>query len=288
MAYLIMSKFILYPLFLLLLLMALSGCFRHCYRSRPFCLKQTDLDQNVRQAFKSTGVAAGDIRYEAWWHFFKDPQLNKFIEISLLCHPDIKEAEARLGRAYQEALIVRSALLPHIFAVADIKREKVSTTAPGFVPGAPDQFTDITLELTPARYELDIWRKNRSLYCAALDRSRSEAANFEEAKLLLSTTVAAVYFDLQYTLARKDVTQKRLKARKELYDLHKQRFGLGITSEFRLYQVDTDVQLLEDLVLQLDARIEIDVHALAALVGNVACVCGEKGVHLVEPRARSD
>jgi NodT family efflux transporter outer membrane factor (OMF) lipoprotein len=87
-------------------------------------------------------------------------------------------------------------------------------------------------------------------------------------------------------LARKEVAEERLKARKELYDLHKQQFDLGIISEFRLYQVDTDVQLLKDLIFQLDAQIAIDKHALAALVGNVTCLCGENGELVVKPAAQ--
>src|SRR5262249_41942889 len=94
--------------------------------------------------------------------------------------------------------------------------------------------------------------------------------------------------DLQMTLARKEVTKKRLEARKELFTLHKQQFDLGIDSEFRLFEVDTEVQRLKDLILQLDARIEIDKHALGALVGNLGCICGNDGELQVEPTAHFD
>jgi NodT family efflux transporter outer membrane factor (OMF) lipoprotein len=269
----------------LALLLCLSGCFRPFYRPQPFSLGQTDLRENVQEAFSAETVTPAEICGEEWWHFFNDPQLDKFIELSLECHPDIRIADARIRIACEEARIARAALFPHVFGIGDVKRKKISVLGDGFVPGLPILFTETTLSLATSVYELDIWHKNRSLYFAALDHMQASIANYAEAKLLLSTTIAAVYFDLQMTLARKEVTLERLKARKELYDLHKQQFDLGIISEFRLYQVDTDVQLLKDLIFQLDAQIAIDKHAVAALVANVACRCGEDGEMTVEPSA---
>jgi len=268
------------------LMLILSSCFRHCYRSHPYTLYQTNLSENVQTAFSSEAVIAGEMCYEAWWRFFQDPQLDRLIEVSLLCHPDIKIADARIRLACEEARIARSALFPHIFGIADVKRQKVSELGEGFVPGLPDLFTETTLKLASSMYELDIWQKNRSLYFGALDQMQAKIADFEEAKLLLSTTIAAVYFDMQMKLARKELTEERLKARKELFDLHKQQFNFGTISEFRLYQVDTEVQLLKDLILQLDAEIALDKNALAALVSNTGCVCKEDGELTNMPAAK--
>lgn len=269
-------------------LLLLSGCFHHCYRSRPFCLEQTDLKQNVAHGYASDAVAQGEIYSKAWWHFFKDPQLDRLIALSLACHPDIKMADARIRLAYEEAKIARSRLFPHLFGVVDIKRQKVSTTAPGFVPGFPDLFTDVTLKLTTAVYELDIWQKNRSLYYAACDVAKAAVANFEEAKLLLSTTIAAVYFDLQMQLARKLVTYNRLKAKEELLELNRQQFDSGVHSAFALYEVGIEVQALKDLLFRLDAEIAIDTHALAALASNTSGICANEGELLITPNAHFD
>lgn len=255
---------------LLLCLLSLSGCFHHNYRARPYSLSQTDLCENVQEAFDSPSLAAGEICYEAWWEFFQDSQLNRFIELSLACHPDIKIAEARVQRACQLARIARSTLFPHFFFGGDIERQKVSRFGSEF-PGELGTFTEVTLELTSACYELDIWQKNRSLFYAALDEMQARVADFEEAKLILATTITAVYFDLQWKMAWAENTQERLVAREELYNLLQQQFEFGIISEYRLYETDTQVQLLKDQLSQLQGEIEIDKHALAALVGNVVC-----------------
>lgn len=168
----------------------------------------------------------------------------------------------------------------------DVQRKKISELGEGFVPGLPTLITQTTLKLTSAVYELDIWKKNRSIYSASLDLAQAKRAEYEEARLLLSTALAGIYFDLQMKWARKEVTQERLTARRELYTLHRQQFDLGIISEFRLYETDTDVQLLQDFIYVLDGEIAIDQHALAALAGNVSCLCGIDGRLEVAPAAQ--
>lgn len=247
---------------------SLTGCFRPYEKPLPYSLRQTDLTKNVERVFATDVVSVGEIAGEAWWMFFQDPQLSGMIELSLISHPDIKSAEFRINRACEQARVVRSALLPHLFGVVEVERKKISKLGQGFVPGFPDLFTETTLGLATARYELDIWQKNRSLYQASLGEIQATRADLEQAKLILSTTIAAVYFDLQMQLARQQVTGDRLSARQELYNLHKQQFDLGIISEFRLYQVDSEVQLLKDLLLQIQADVALDHHALAALIGN--------------------
>jgi NodT family efflux transporter outer membrane factor (OMF) lipoprotein len=271
-----------------LLFAGLTSCRQYCYQAYPFRLGQTDLQQNVEKALSSKAISPGEIAYDAWWNFFQDDQLSHLIELGLSCHPSIALAEARIRRACHEAKIARSTLFPHLFAQAEIEPEKISKFGVGFFPGAPEAFTEITLKLTSSIYELDIWKKNRSLFFAALDRLQANIADFEESKLLLSTAIASVYFDLQMTCLRQKLNKERLEIREELYALLKQQFDAGIISEFRLYEVDTEVQFLRDLIYVLDARIAQDKHALSALVGNPASMCGEKGELLTAPSAKFD
>ncbi len=257
----------------LFLLLFLTGCFPHCYRARPLSLDCTDICQNVQEAFESASICKGVYPNEKWWTFFQDPQLDCLIETGLACHPDIKLAEARILLAREEALEARSTLLPHFFLFGDITREKLSQFGSRTQGVASLEYiTEATTLLSSASYELDIWKKNRNAYYAAIDEMVARVADFEEARLLLSTTIASVYFDLQFQLELVQIARERLKAREELYTLLKQRFDSGVIDQFRLYETDTEVQIIRDLVFQLEGMAAIDRHALAALVGNAACV----------------
>jgi NodT family efflux transporter outer membrane factor (OMF) lipoprotein len=256
--------------------LVLSSCGRHCYRAYPYSLARTDVCKNIQEAVDK-GVVAQTTHYpKEWWVWFEDPQLNHLIEMALACHPDIHIADTRIRRAFQEARVARSALFPHLFGIVDVQRKKISALGEGFVPGLPTLFTETTLKLTSAVYELDIWQKNHSLFYASLDKMQAALAEFEQARLLLATTLAGVYFDLQMHMVRKKVTEERLIARRELYHLLKQQFDLGIISEFRLYEVDSEVQWLRDLIHALEGEIAIDRHALVALVGDVGSLCSEQ------------
>jgi len=258
--------------YILSLLLLLTGCSPHCFRGRTLDLHCTNICENVYEAFESDSVCEGVYPGEDWWTFFQDPQLDQLIEYSLACHPDIKIAEARILMANEEAIEARSALYPHFYLLGDIFREKLSLFASRTQGNtALEYITEATTYLSTASYQLDIWKKNRNTYYAAIDEMVAQVADYEEAKLLLSTTIASVYFDLQYNLELLRIAQERLKAREELYSLLLQRFENGVISEFNLYETDTEVQMIRDLIFQQEGLIQIDKHALAALVGNVTC-----------------
>lgn len=267
--------------------MVATGCFPYGYRGHRLDLRCTDLQQNVGKAFESSSVCEGDFPNEQWWVFFQDPQLNRLIELSLSCHPDIKIAEARIRRAREEAIETRSALFPHLYLFGDTTQEKLSEFGSRTQSiGSLQYITEATAYLTSASYELDIWKKNRNLYYASLDEMFARIAELEEAKLLLSTTIASVYFDLQYNLELLRIAQGRLQAKQQLYDLLRQRFENGVISEFHLYETDTELQAIKDQIFQQQGIIQIDENALAALVGNLTC--GWEGQILTEPAGNFD
>lgn len=200
---------------------------------------------------------------------FDDPVLVELIEASLQCYPDMQIAEYRVNLAYSEALEAKSRLLPHIFLLGDIFRKKVSDFSSEHF-GAPERFTEPTLMFN-AFYEVDIWKKNRALFFAEMDHTFAAVADRAEAKLILSISVAQAYFNLQFHRKQLVILKERIERKQEIYALLLQQFANKIISEFRIYEVDSEVALLQDFAIQLAAMIEIDEHLLQALVGNSCC-----------------
>lgn len=254
-----MTKYCLLPLLFLL-----AGCFPCGYRSALYELEPCALET-------SDSVCAGEYPSQAWWTFFADEQLNTFIACALEEHPTVKMAEARICKAREEAIVMRSSLLPHFNLFGDLRREKLSEFG-SRVQATPDYVTEATLLLTSASYELDIWGKNRHAYYSAIDEMFAQIADYEQAKLVLSSTIASVYVDLQFNIEQLRITKERLVARQKVYELLRQRFDAGVISEFFLYETDTEVEMLRDLLLQQEAFIAIDEHAIKALVGADVCV----------------
>ncbi|MFZ0566197.1 MAG: efflux transporter outer membrane subunit [Chlamydiales bacterium] len=270
-------------LLFVMMTVSLCGCSSHCYRARPLTLNSTNLTESVSEAFSTQSVCEGVFYNEKWWTFFKDPQLNQFIEISLSSHPNIKAAEASIRLAYEQAKEAKSVLLPHFSLIGNPVVSHLGDASPGGV----SDINVFAFGLGSSLYELDIWNKNRSLYYSALDEVQAQIADFKETQLLLSSAVAQAYFNLQLSLSRLKINQERLKARKGLLSILDQQYRFGIISEYRLYEVSTEVQILQDLVYQIEGDIEISYNALSALVGNVSC-CPELKKCMREPSARFD
>lgn len=261
-----------------ILLLFLTGCSPHVYRARQFNTACTDLFVNVQEGFEKGSVAPGMYPNEQWWTFFQDPELNRLIELALDSHPDIKIAQSRIYRAREVALDARSPLFPHFFLYGDIERDKYSLFSyQTFGMKAFEYLADATLYLSSALFELDIWNKNRNTYYATLNELFAGYADYAQAKLLLSTTLASIYFALQYNLELLGIGEVRLTAREELGKLLRKRFESGVIATFELYENDLLIQRIKDYVLQQKGLIDINLHAISALVAHPGCGCIEPG-----------
>ncbi len=262
----------------------LAGC---CFSARPcsepIVLQNTDLCENVASGLQSQSFEHGEIPSERWWEMFSDCQLSHLIDLGLSCQPDIKLATARIKLAYEGALEARSALLPHFDLFTSYNRERNSlyeiTGLPAFVPLAEGDnllFNTATI-LLKATYELDIWGKNRNRYYSQLSNLQGSIADRAQAELVLASTIAQTYFNLQSHLEQVQILEESVAAKTGSYDLLRQRFFHGMADEFFVYITDAEVTALQDQLEVMRGMVEMDRHALAQLVGNVASCCNESG-----------
>lgn len=250
-----------------------SSCVRtppsYAEKILPEC---THLDEDMERALASEAFESGQWPDPCWWRDFKDEQLNRLIETSLVHHPDIKLACARIRLASERAAFSRSFLLPYVDSNADLYRMEVGRFA-SLPPPELDIYTEATVRFLDASYELDIWGKNRKAYFAELGRVYATVVDEREAALLLSTQIAETYFALQVNMARVKNMEEKAEAQDALFDLLNDQFVGGIISEFLLFEVDSERMETLDFLEQLRAEVELNLHQLEALVGNaVGCL----------------
>lgn len=253
----------------------LTGCFsaRHC--NDKLVLECTDFCENIESALSSNAFTAGCAPSDCWWKMFGDDQLSHLMEVGLACNPDIKVAQARIDLAYQKALETRSPLLPYLDIFGSYSRQKNSLYdigIPAFVPlvEGDNLVYNTATTLLRASYEVDVWGKNRNAYFSSLGLLQVQIADKAQARLILSASIAESYFNLQNHLNQLALLKEQLDAKKGAYDLLYKRFYRGIDDEFFVYIFDSEVSTLEDDYAKLAGVIEVDRHALAALVGNIA------------------
>ncbi|MFN0065964.1 MAG: efflux transporter outer membrane subunit [Chlamydiales bacterium] len=268
-----MRKFVIVALSVLL-----TGCFSANYCSKTLELAQTDLAQNIYESIAQQSVETVSGIPEKWWELFEDEQLNYLIELSLCCNPNIKVAQHRVNLAYEVAMQARSDLLPYIDAFGGYQRQKFSLYefgVPALVPflEGKNLFINLAQALLRGSFTLDVWGKNRALYCEQVNETEATRQDLEQAKLVLATSIASAYFNLQSHLVQLQILEQNTTDKRKVSALIKQRFYHGVTSEFFLYTEDRDVALLQDQVEEMKGIIATDKHTLAALVGNVASLC---------------
>jgi len=253
-------------------------------------ITKTDLCDVTQCAVEHPSFCVGEFPSDTWWEMFGDDQLNRFMELALCCHPDINEARLRVGIAYQKALEVRSKLLPYVELFADYFRQRQSQ----YNLSIPDVAANLTnnefwfdtgIALIQANYELDIWGKNRAAYYSQLGQIQVQRAELAQVRLILSTTLAQAYFSLQSHLKQKEILICLLQTREELLSLVQQRWCSGMADAFPPYDVDAQIAEVQAQIIQMEALIELDQHALSALVGNLSSICCHAEALCVQPAA---
>lgn len=237
------------------------------------CASYRDIDSKAQlrapESFatqQSFAAAAGDWPTQQWWQTFNDAQLNALIEEALAENPSLDLAAARVRAAQAYTGTARAAQYPDISAAGDISYQKFSETWIFPPPWGGSSFFNNTLRLN-ASYELDFWGKNRAGVQAATSQERAAEAEQQSALLLLTSTIAKTYIELERLFAERDVIAQALQQREQIVALTQQRFTAGIDNRADLKQAEAQLPTLRGQLAQIDEGIGTTRNALAALLG---------------------
>lgn len=155
------------------------------------------LQLNVRDQFPSRD----------WWQQFNDPHLQAYLEDALTANPDIHLAALQVRELQTVVTTARAPLFPTLSVggnyfsnrqiTSTVQGEAINSgfsSAGGFISAnTTQQFVQAPLR---ASYEVDLWGRN--LLQTRARKMAQSAAEFDlyYARLLLSTEVAATYFNL--------------------------------------------------------------------------------------------
>lgn len=214
---------------------------------------------------QSLGAPDRDWPADAWWTAYGDSQLDGLMGEALAGSPSLAVAQARIRKAHASEQHGR--LYPTISANASAREEKQSYNAgipAEFVPHGYNDYGRVTLDFS---WELDFWGKNRAAVAALTSQTRAAEADAAEARLMLSTNVAAAYADLARLYAERDVTARALDVVGETSKLVKSRVDNGLDTLGEQRQAEAEpLQAKADLDA-IDEQIALTRNRLAALAG---------------------
>jgi NodT family efflux transporter outer membrane factor (OMF) lipoprotein len=225
------------------------------------------LDQNATIILASGEILDGWPNAE-WWKSFCDPALDHLIELALKESPTLKLAEERLKSAHQITNEKRSALFPEIDFDGNDNYQHFSKY--GFFrslsPQIPAVANDIALNLT-YKWELDFWGKQHKILEAAIGEARAAAAECEAAKLILTTSIAYDYTELQFLLRKKELLEQKKHNETAIWNVRQGRQNHAIDAAMTTLGAQIELLNNEAMLVELDEEIQHHIHEIKALSG---------------------
>lgn len=204
---------------------------------------------------------------DAWWQGLGDPALDGLMAEGLRNAPAIAEAASRVRASEAIADQVSASRGPLLTADGQVGLNKQSQNLgipPAFVPKGIRGAGRLT---ATGSFDLDLWGRNRASLAAARGESAAASVDAAQARLLLTTNIAAAYADLSQYHAQRDVAVGALRVRETTARLTAQRVAVGVDTRGAQAQADARVPVARADILALDEAIVLTQDRLAALVG---------------------
>lgn len=246
----------------LLPLALLAGCSLAPKYQRPASPVAATYPESADKAAPAAATSAADL---AWRQFFTDPRLQRLIDLALENNRDLRVAALNVDRVRALYNIQRTALIPTLDATGDYTRKHT----PGSLTnsGQPTTSNTFSVGAEIPSYELDFFGRVASLRDEVLQQYLATEEARRSAQISLISAVARQYltllaFDEQLAIAR-----QTLDASSHAYDLNKQSFEAGVTSELDLRTAEAQRESVRASVAALEQQRAQAQNALGVLIG---------------------
>lgn len=247
----------------------LAAMLAGCVSQEGLFTRASMLDANTLksgQTMSGTAISPDAWPDQRWWSKFGDPQLDKLVDEALAGSPAIRVARARVDKAMALVQTADSARGVQIGAAGSTNRQLFSENFIYPPPFGGEWWWQNQLTLNFS-YEFDFWGKNRAAYESALGNKRAADADAYAASLLLSTSVARAYVQLQKAYEQRDIAVATLEQREHVLKLARERLAAGLDSRVELKVAEIGIPAARDDIARLDETIQLNRNQLAALLG---------------------
>jgi NodT family efflux transporter outer membrane factor (OMF) lipoprotein len=238
------------------------------------CAHVPDIDAPARPrpletlaSARSFDAPPGDWPTGSWWQAFGDTQLDEWVAEALATSPSLEQAGARVREAAARAWLARAARLPSLGLNAAADERKL-TYRGLFPPNAiPHGWNDVGRATLDFSWELDFWGRNRMALEGAVSEARASEAENAAARVLVTTSVAQTYMQLQGLFVQSDLAREALKAAESSERLVRRRLAEGLETETALEQARARSNQATADVAEVGEQTSLARDALAALAG---------------------
>lgn len=127
-----------------------------------------------------------------WWTWFEDPVLNALIDTALTQNLDLRAAKARVHAARSERRAAQAGYGPQVGM--SMGSQRLQNPVPGIAPGLTFSLHEVGFD---ARWELDLFGRQRRRVEAASAATEANQAQLEAVMTVLCAEVARSYWELR-------------------------------------------------------------------------------------------
>lgn len=235
-------------------------------------------------AFAVDSPDPGEFPDAQWWTRFGDAQLNALIDEGLANSPSVDLAAARLAAADAQAMQAGAATGPGLVLDASLGGQSMSQNQ-GFPPGLiPGNLRSTGRLAGSFGYDLDLWGRNRAALRAARGEADAAGVDAAQARLALSTGIAATYARLAGQVALVDAARQALETATTTAQLTAGRVAAGLDNAGANAMAQSRVAEAEAALIAARQDERVARHALAALLG----AGPDRGLAIAPPRLTVD
>jgi len=219
-------------LYVLLIVVALAGCSLAPDYTRPAL---------PTPATYPDGAGAGQQKLlPDTRQFFRDPQLQRLIEIGLASNRDLRVATLNIEQARALYRIQRAERLPSLDANGSLSRQRGNIDSA--VAGGSKVSSLYSVGIGLSAYVLDLFDRVRNLTDAQLNEYMAVSETQRAVALSLVAEIATAYLNQRALSERIEITRMTLKSRDEELVLIRHRLAHGVGSDLDLSQAETQLE----------------------------------------------
>jgi NodT family efflux transporter outer membrane factor (OMF) lipoprotein len=206
--------------------------------------------------------------YRDWWTVFRDPVLNRLIEVAYNQNLTLVSAGTRVLQARAQLGVAIGEFYPQLQqgngGVTYIRPSHADTTI--FPSGVTRNFWRDALGLT-VNWELDFWGKFRRAIESADAAYLASIANYDYVLATLLSDVATTYIGIRTLQTQIEIARENIVRQKKALAIAQAKYHGGTATKLDVYQAQNVLAQTESTIPQLTIQLNQGLNALAVLLG---------------------
>jgi NodT family efflux transporter outer membrane factor (OMF) lipoprotein len=215
------------------------------------------------RSFKSTTR-----EYQNWWEGFRDPTLNRLVQIAYNQNLTLLSAGTRVLQARAVLGIAIGTFYPQVQqGVGSVINNKSSAATPLSPPNATPSYFWTDALAAQAAWELDFWGKFRRGVESADAAYLASIASYDGVLVSLLADVTATYIGIRTTEQLIGIARDNVRKQEQALSIAKAKYQGGGTSELDVFQATNVLEQTRAAIPQLTIQLQQGENALCVLLG---------------------